>query len=78
MGFSKSGLIKQLEFEGYSTEDATFAAVNCNADWNKQAAKSAKDYIGTMPFSRSALIEQLKFDGYSTSEAEYGATAVGY
>lgn len=77
-GFSKSGLIHQLEFEGYSTEDATYAANNCNADWNKQAAKSAKNYIDTMPFSKSALIEQLRFEGYSASEAEYGAKSVGY
>lgn len=78
MGFSKSKLIKQLEFDGYSTADATYAAENCNADWNKQAAKSAKNYIDTMSFSKSGLIQQLKFDGYSASEAEYGAKSVGY
>ena len=50
MGFSKSGLIKQLEFDGYSSEDATYAADNCNANWNEQAAKSAKNYLDTMPF----------------------------
>lgn len=39
MPFSYSGLIKQLEFEGYSTENATYAADNCDADWNEQAVK---------------------------------------
>lgn len=78
MGFSKAGLIKQLEFEGYTTEDATYASENCNADWNEQAAKSAKNYLNTMPFSKSELIRQLEFDGYSKSEAEYGAKSAGY
>lgn len=77
MGFSKSGLIKQLEFDGYSSEDATYAAENCNANWNEQAAKSAKNYLDTMPFSKSELIHQLEFDGYSKEEAEYGAQAAG-
>lgn len=31
-GFSYSGLIKQLEFEKFSLEDATYAADNCGAD----------------------------------------------
>ena len=26
MGFSRSGLIEQLEFEGFTTEEATYAA----------------------------------------------------
>ena len=78
MGFSKSGLIKQLEFDGYSSEDATYAAENCNANWNEQAAKSAKNYLDTMPFSKSELIHQLEFDGYSKEETEYGAQSAGY
>ena len=45
MPFSYSGLIEQLEYESYSTEDATYAADNCSADWNEQAAKSAKKYL---------------------------------
>ena len=76
MGFSKSGLIKQLEFDGYSSGDATYAAENCNANWNEQAAKSAKNYLDTMPFSKSELIHQLEFDGYSKEEAEYGAIKI--
>ena len=44
----------------------------------EQAAKSAKNYLDTMPFSKSELIHQLEFDGYSKEEAEYGAQAAGY
>jgi len=78
LAFSHSGLIKQLEFEGYSTEDATYAADNCGADWNEQAAKSAQSYIDSMAFSRDGLIKQLEFEGYTTEQAEFGVTAVGY
>lgn len=78
MGFSYSGLEDQLEYEGYSTEDATYAVDHCGADWNEQAAIKAKNYINSMSFSRSGLIEQLEFEGFSQSQAEYGATAVGY
>lgn len=78
MAFSKSGLVKQLEFEGYSNEDATFAAENCGADWKEQAAKKAKSYMDLMAFSRDGLIEQLEFEGFTTEEAEYGAASVGY
>ena len=31
-GFSYSGLVEQLEYEGFSTADATYAADNCGAD----------------------------------------------
>jgi hypothetical protein len=78
LAFSYNGLIKQLEYEGYSTEDATYAADHCGADWNEQAAKSAKSYLSSMSFSRSGLIQQLEYEGFTPSQAEYGATANGY
>lgn len=77
-GFSHDGLISQLEFEGFSTEEATYAADNCGADWNEQAAKKAQEYLDVSSFSRSGLIDQLKFEGFTDEQAEYGVTAVGY
>lgn len=76
--FSYSGLVSQLEFEGYSTEAATYAADNCNADWNEQAANKAKSYMEHMSFSRDELTSQLEYEGYTKEQAEYGAAAVGY
>lgn len=76
--FSHSGLIDQLEYEGFSTEDATYAADKCGADWNEQAAKKAQDYLDVTSFSRSGLIDQLVYEGFTQEQAEYGATAVGY
>ena len=78
MAFSYSGLIDQLEYEGYTTAEATYGADNCGADWNEQAAKMAKSYINTMSFSRSGLINQLEYEGFTAEQAQYGASAVGY
>ena len=78
MAFSYTGLIDQLEYEGYSTEDATFAADNCGADWYEQAAKKAEEYLDVMSFSRDGLIDQLEYEGFTTDQAVYGVEAVGY
>lgn len=76
--FSYSGLIDQLEFEGFSTEACTYAADNCGADWNEQAALKAQSYLDFTSFSRQGLIDQLVFDGFTAEQAEYGVSAVGY
>jgi hypothetical protein len=76
-GFSRNGLIKQLEFEGFTTEDSTFAVDNITVDWNEQAAKKAKSYLDFSGFSRTGLIDQLKFEGFTQEQAEYGANTVG-
>ncbi|MGJ9413742.1 Ltp family lipoprotein [Aeromicrobium sp. CF4.19] len=81
--FSYKGLIRQLSSDagdGYSVEDATFAADNVGADWKEQAAKAAENYLDISPFSRAGMIQQLSSDagdGYTQEEAEYGATQAG-
>ena len=75
--FSKKGLIKQLEFEGFGTEDATYGADNCGADWMEQAAKNAKKYLDYSAFSKDGLIKQLEFEGYTSEQAIYGADSTG-
>lgn len=75
--FSKSGLIDQLEFEGFSNSDAKFAVEHIAVDWNEQAAKKAKEYLDFSSFSRSGLIDQLEFDGFSAKQAKHGADSVG-
>jgi hypothetical protein len=71
--FSKSGLIKQLEYEKFSTEDATYAVEALDVDWKDQAAKKAKEYMESGSFSRDGLKGQLTYEGFSAEEAEYGA-----
>ena len=71
--FSHDGLIAQLEYEQYSTQDATFAADNCGADWNEQALKSAQSYLKHSAFSHDGLIHQLEYEKFTTEQATYGA-----
>ena len=75
--FSRTGLIDQLEFEGFSIADATYGVDAQNADWNAQAAKSAKSYLKFSAFSRTGLIDQLVFEGYTQAQAEYGVSTTG-
>jgi len=80
-GFSRSGLIGQLEFEGYSTADAEFAIARLEAeggvDWNAEAAESAASYLDYTAFSRSGLIDQLLYEGFTPEQAEYGVSTTG-
>lgn len=76
-GFSRSGLIKQLEFEKFSTEDATYAVDTINPDWNEQAARKAESYNDLSGFSRDGLIKQLEFEGFTAEQAVHGADSVG-
>lgn len=71
--FSRSGLIEQLEYEGFSTEDATYAVDKVNPDWNEQAVKKAQDYLEYTSFSLDGLVEQLEFEGFTPEQAQYGA-----
>lgn len=72
--FSRTGLIEQLEYEGFSKDDATYAVDNCGADWKAQAALMAKQYRKSSAFSHNGLVEQLEYEGFTHEQAEYGAT----
>jgi hypothetical protein len=75
--FSRSGLIKQLVYEGFSNADATYGTDAVHADWFEQAARMARSYMEYSSFSRQGLIDQLKYEGFSQAEAEHGADSVG-
>lgn len=75
--FSRKGLIQQLEFEGFSKADATFAVDHITVDWNDQAWKKAKEYLDFSSFSRKGLIEQLEYEGFTNAQATYGVNKVG-
>lgn len=78
MPFSYSGLVEQLEYEGFTNKEAVYGVDHCGADWNKQAALKAQDYLDFSSFSREGLIEQLIYEGFTRQQAEYGVKAVGY
>lgn len=73
MAFSREGLISQLEYEGYSTEDATYAVDAVDADWYEQAVKKAESYLDTMSFSYEGLVSQLEYEGFTSEQAHHGA-----
>ena len=77
MAFSRNGLIKQLEFEGFPNEDAVYGVDHVSVDWNEQAVKKAKSYLDTMAFSRDGLIKQLEFEGFTYEQAVYGVEKNG-
>jgi hypothetical protein len=80
--FSKQGLILQLEYDKFTTADATFAVAHIEStggvDWREQAVRKAKSYMDYSAFSLDGLIRQLEYDKFTLSEAQYGArTAYG-
>ena len=78
MAFSKIGLIEQLEFEGFSKEDATYAVNNISVDWNEQAYEKGQSYLNMMGFSEDGLREQLEFEGFTKSEIDYAINKIGF
>ncbi|MDE5801313.1 MAG: Ltp family lipoprotein [Lachnospiraceae bacterium] len=77
MPFSLNGLIEQLEYEGFSYDEAKYAADNCGADWKEQAVLMGRKYLELYGFSRSDLYEQLKYEGFSSNEAGYALRELG-
>lgn len=78
LALSRTQMIEQLEFEGYTTEEATYGADNCGADWNVEAAECAENLLDVMGMSRSQLAEQLEFVGFTDEQIEYALEKVGY
>ncbi len=77
LNFSYQGLIEQLKYEGFTSQEATYAVDNCGANWNEQAVKKAKTYLVNFPFSYQGIIDQLKYDKFTTEQATYGADNCG-
>lgn len=76
--FSRLGLIGQLEYEQFSTADATFAVdALTDVDWNEQAAQSARDYLDVSSFSCGSLTDQLEYEQFTPEQAAYGAQQSG-
>lgn len=75
--FSYQGLVKQLEYEGFTQAEAVFGADNCGADWNEQAYQKALSYLDFTSFSHEGLIEQLEFEGFSHEDAVSAADNCG-
>lgn len=77
MPYSHAGIVAMLESEGYSHEDAVYAADRLGVDWNAKAAEMAQQYVNTMEFTREDLIDQLMYEGFTREQATAGVTAIG-
>jgi hypothetical protein len=76
---SKKGLVRQLEYEGFSRADAKFAVKYLAPDWDEEAVEAAENYVRFESFSKKSLIELLTTKELFTSpQAKLGARAVGF
>ncbi|GAB48341.1 Ltp family lipoprotein [Mobilicoccus pelagius] len=69
--FSKSGLVHQLEFEGFSHAASAYASRHVKVGWRAQAVRMGKQYLAYDSFSSSGLRDQLVFEGFTRDEADY-------
>lgn len=76
MAFSKKGLKKQLEYEGFEKSEIKYAIKHCGADWKEQAVKKAEEYLNSQSFSKQGLYDQLIYEGFTEEQAEYGVEKV--
>ena len=74
---SHDGLIKQLEYDGYTTDVATYAADNCSVNWNKEAKEMAEQYMDSTTYTYKEMVQQLEAEGFTKKQAKFGAKAVG-
>lgn len=74
--FSREGLIGQLEYEGFSNEEAAYAVDQLSIDWTDQAKKKAGEYLEYDSFSREGLIDQLEFEKFTPDQATQAVDSV--
>ncbi len=72
--FSRSGLIDQLVYEGFTKTVSTFAVDSLKVNWKEQSYLKAQDYLEYSSFSLPSLIDQLEYEGFTKAQAKYGAT----
>ena len=70
--FSRSGLIKQLVYEGFSEIDSEFAVDSQNVDWRNQAVLKSRQYLNSSGFSYSGLLKQMQYEGFNNEQAIFG------
>lgn len=74
--FSRSGLISQLQSEGYSFETVEAAIDILSIDWQVQAVKRAKLLTQYEDYTLESLQERLLDYDFTTEESEYAADYV--
>lgn len=76
-GSSRVMLINTLKQKGFSQSDSEYAVDSLNLDWQKQAARTAEEYLSEGNHcSRTELIEKLIFESYTNEQAEKGVDSL--
>lgn len=76
--FSRTGLIDQLQYDGFSENVAATAVDSLNVDWNEQAVAMAREYMEVATYSnKQDMIDQLIYEDFTQEQAEYAAEQVG-
>ena len=77
-GFSEKSLEDQLDYEGFSTSEISYAIKNCGADWKEQCLRNAKSYLKSgSGFSENGLKDQLEYEEFSSTEISYAIKNCG-
>lgn len=69
--FSEEKLRKQLEFEGFTTEEIDYAMDIVPADYDLEASNRAYIYYTTQSLSKERIREQLQYEGYTEEQINY-------
>lgn len=77
MAFSRARLIQQLEFEGFTHNDAQWAVDQLTIDWNEQALKKANSYHSLMSLPPENIRRLLTFEDFSEEQIDYAMTNIG-
>ena len=76
--YSRDGLAKALEEEGFTAPEGAYGADNVGADWNAQAARKAQSYLQLRDLSKAQMRRQLNYDGFTQEQIEAALSAAGY
>lgn len=76
--YSYNGLTMKLQSDGYTSDEAAYAAKNVGANWNEQATKKAKQYISSnAKITEDELETKLRADGFTEAQTIYAIDNCG-
>lgn len=74
--FSQHSLRKQLEFEGFTSEEIDYALEYVPADYEQEASDRALAYYTTQSLSRTGVRNQLEYEGFTNEQIEYAISSL--
>ena len=69
-------MIRQLEFEGVSHDDAQWAVDHLTIDWNEQALQKANSYRLRMNLPHANIRRLLASEVFSAEQIDYAMTTL--